>query len=446
MVMKCTAACLVALALLGSFCDAQWDGRIYNSFSPRLLKSPPAPEQVPLSDTQQKKQPFAKDLDWKYPEDPKPEVQPDVPFVLRHPVAVATVAVQCRENDVYVEVQKDFFGNGQLIHASDLSLGNCAVVAESPQVLILDSQLQDCGSSLMMTENSLIYTFTVNYNPQPLGNAPVVRTSKAAVHVECHYPRKHNVSSLPLDPLWVPFAAVKVAEEFLYFSMKLMTDDWQYVRPSYQYYLGDIINIEASVKQYFHAYLRVFVDYCVATLSHDDNSNPRYVFIENGCLLDAAITGSTSKFMPRTEDDKLHFQLEAFRFQGATSGLLYITCHVRATLATDHPNEHNRACSYINGVWKEAGGADAVCGSCASGIGGGQPGGQIPGQTPGQTPGQIPGQTPGQIPGKIPGKIPGQNVLPPPKRPVRHVPKERPEWEGKVTLGPFSVDEREEEE
>lgn len=40
-----------------------------------------------------------------------------------------------------------------------------------------------------MTDDYLIYTFTLNYNPQPLGGVPVVRTSKAAVIVECHYPR-----------------------------------------------------------------------------------------------------------------------------------------------------------------------------------------------------------------------------------------------------------------
>lgn len=40
-----------------------------------------------------------------------------------------------------------------------------------------------------MTDDSLVYTFTLNYNPKPLGSAPVVRTSQAAVIVECHYPR-----------------------------------------------------------------------------------------------------------------------------------------------------------------------------------------------------------------------------------------------------------------
>lgn len=118
--------------------------------------------------------------------------------------------------------------------------------------------------------------------------------------------RLHNVSSLPLDPVWVPFSAVKVAEEFLYFTLTLMmgesiftlfyivfcffratkfyhlfAEDWQNERPVYQYFLGDIIHIEATVMQYFHVPLRVFVDSCVASAQPDPNSNPRYAFIEN---------------------------------------------------------------------------------------------------------------------------------------------------------------------
>lgn len=43
------------------------------------------------------------------------------------------------------------------------------------------------------------------------------------------------------------------------------------------------------------------------------------------CLVDAIITGSDSKFMARTAENKLQFQLEAFRFQGAESGLVSIS-------------------------------------------------------------------------------------------------------------------------
>ncbi|KAL0968365.1 hypothetical protein UPYG_G00265900 [Umbra pygmaea] len=100
-----------------------------------------------------------------------------------------------------------------------------------------------------------------------------------------------------------------------------MTADWQFERDSNQYALGDLINVEASVKQYFHVPLRVFVDSCVATMEPNANANPNHIFIENhGCMIDAKVTGSHSQFMARSEDNKLHFQLEAFRFQGQTIG------------------------------------------------------------------------------------------------------------------------------
>ncbi|XP_071344381.1 zona pellucida sperm-binding protein 3-like [Trachinotus anak] len=427
MVMKCAPVCLVALALLGSLCDAQWGGGIHKPSVPKYQKpSPPVrqePKHVP-QEPQQSKQTFEKPLTWTYPEDPKPEPQPDVPFELRYPVPASTVAVECREKIAHVEVKKDMFGIGQLINPADLTLGACGAVAEDigAQVLIFEAELHDCDSRLAMTEDALIYTFTLNYDPQPVGNSPVVRTTKAAVIVECHYPRYHNVSSLPLNPLWIPFSAVKISEEFLYFTLRLMTDDWQYERPIYQYFLGDMINIEAMVKQYFHVPLRVYVDSCVATLSPDVNSSPRYAFIENhGCLLDARITGSSSKFMSRSAENKLQFQLEAFRFKGAESGLLYITCHLKATSTACAIDSEHRACSYISG-WKEASGVDPACSSCESG-------------------GFITSGTSSVASGT--GTSTGSTSLSTPGRKIRDAPKDDIfEWEGDVTLGPIPINER----
>ncbi|KAF3688924.1 Zona pellucida sperm-binding protein 3 [Channa argus] len=368
MEMKCTAVCLVALSLLGSFCDAQWRD-IYRP-SPRMHPMPrTSPTNQQTSQNIQQQQNFEKPLKWHYPPDPTFKPPPVVPFQPKTPVAVASVSVVCRDHDAHVEVKQDLFGIGQLINPADIYLGTCTAssVDTVAHVLIFETELQNCGSSLSMTRDTLIYTFTVNYNPRTHSNAPVVRTSKAAVLVECHYPRFHNVSSLPLDPLWRPFSAVKVAGEYLYFNLTLMTDDWLNVRPSYQYILGDMINIQASVKQYYHVPLRVYVDNCIATLSPDTSSNPSYVFIVNGCLLDARLTGSTSKFKQRMADNILQFQLEAFRFQDATSGVLYITCHLIATSAANNVDSNHRACSYINGVWSEASGANAACSSCESG-------------------------------------------------------------------------------
>lgn len=50
-----------------------------------------------------------------------------------------------------------------------------------------------------------------------------------------------------------------------------------------------------------------------------------YVLLVCRCLLDARITGSSSRFLPRSAENKLQFQLEAFRFQGADSGLVRIS-------------------------------------------------------------------------------------------------------------------------
>lgn len=125
--------CLVALALLGSLCNAQ------------LGK----PSFVP----QQEKQTFEKPLNWKYPEDPKPDPKPEVSFELRYPVAPSTVAVECRERDARVEVKKDMFGIGQFINPNDLTLGDCRVFAEDnvAQVLIFEAELHECGSSSLVS-------------------------------------------------------------------------------------------------------------------------------------------------------------------------------------------------------------------------------------------------------------------------------------------------------
>lgn len=139
--MKLAAVCVVVLALTGSLCDAQNYPSKYPPV-PSYPQSPPQPEQ--------QKQAFEPPLTWKYPEEPQPEVKPTVPFELRYPVAAATVAVQCQESYVHVEVKTDMFGIGQIISPADLTLGNCAPVSEdtTAQVLIYQAALQDCGSVL----------------------------------------------------------------------------------------------------------------------------------------------------------------------------------------------------------------------------------------------------------------------------------------------------------
>ncbi|XP_039527464.1 zona pellucida sperm-binding protein 3-like [Pimephales promelas] len=109
-------------------------------------------------------------------------------------------------------------------------------------------------------------------------------------------------------------------------------DDWSYQRPSYSYFLGGVINIKASVKQFNLVPLRVFLDSCVATQVPDVNSLRRYSFIENHrCFVDAKTTASSSRFMPRSQVDKIQFQLEAFMFQESNRPSIFITCLLKAS-------------------------------------------------------------------------------------------------------------------
>uniref|UniRef100_A0A673HR28 ZP domain-containing protein n=1 Tax=Sinocyclocheilus rhinocerous TaxID=307959 RepID=A0A673HR28_9TELE len=159
-------------------------------------------------------------LTWHFPVMPEEPQQPDVPFEQREPIAPQSVAAQCGENFVHVEVKKDFFGIGQLVNPSFLTLGDCAAVGENPEaeVLVFEYELQTCDSSLVMTDNELVYTFNLLYTPAALVGTPIVRADVAVVGIECHYSRLYNVSSNILLPTWVPFAATKVAEEVLVFS------------------------------------------------------------------------------------------------------------------------------------------------------------------------------------------------------------------------------------
>ncbi|XP_029542827.1 zona pellucida sperm-binding protein 3-like [Oncorhynchus nerka] len=314
----------------------------------------------------QSKQTFNEPLTWRYPEDPVKEVQLAIDEQRPLPVPASSIAVQCGETAARVEVKRDLLGIGQLIHPAGLTLGGCAVTGEdaSAQVLIFVTELHECGSTLTMTEDSLVYVFTLRYTPATLGSSPIVRTREVVVWVECHYQRNHDVSSDSVKPTWNPYATTKVAEELLYFSLRLMTDNWQLERPSKEYVLGDNINFEASVVQFFHVPLRVFVDNCVATVIPNANTVPRYAFIENrGCLVDTKLTGSRSQFIPRTMDDALQFQIEAFRFHVVNTGSLYITCLLKATTASSPIDHENKACSFSNG-WREANKKDQVCGCC----------------------------------------------------------------------------------
>ncbi|TFJ99208.1 C2 domain-containing protein 2-like [Platysternon megacephalum] len=148
-------------------------------------------------------------------------------------------------------------------------------------------------------------------------------------------------------------------------------DDWSVERPSNGFQLGEVMHIRADVSTGNHLALRLFVDSCVATLGPDRDSSPLYAVIDfNGCLLDGRSDDTISAFIsPRPRQDTLKFMVDAFRFAGDTSNLIYITCHLKVTSADQAPDPLNKACSFnkAGNVWSPVEGTRNICSFCETG-------------------------------------------------------------------------------
>ncbi|KAF3846455.1 hypothetical protein F7725_003533 [Dissostichus mawsoni] len=306
------------------------------------------------------------------------------------PQQVNTIRVTCHPDSLEIVIKADMFAVGAPVDADEIRLGvetnnqYCRATASSADEYSISVGLVECGTRHWVTEDSLIYTNLLIYSPEasPYG---VVRMDEAVIPIECHYERKYSVSSSSLMPTWIPFMSTQAAVEMLQFNLRIMTSDWQYKRSSNVFHLGEPISIEASVRIGHHMGLRVFVSSCVATLSPDMNSSPRHAFIENGCFVDSQLPGSRSQFLARTQDDKLHMSIDAFRFYNEDRGELYITCHLNAEPIND-ADATNKACTFVNGrqvrsslkyvklhtknkvLWRSADGNDYLCGQCKRSI------------------------------------------------------------------------------
>ncbi|XP_008332189.1 zona pellucida sperm-binding protein 3-like [Cynoglossus semilaevis] len=286
------------------------------------------------------------------------------------------ITVKCHPDSLEVVVQADLFETGIQIDGQHLRLGlglglgldpvsgssSCTAVPSGEAEFTIRARLTDCGTKLSSTKEKIIYSTVLIYSPESSSNH-LQRLDAATIPVECHYDRKYSVDSFSLQPTWVPLVSMTTAENRLYFTLKLMTDDWQFERTPPFYFLGDTVNFEVSAIVDHYAPLRVFVDRCTATSAADTKDNAKYDFIEHGCLTDAYLTNSNSHFKPRVKQHKLRFQMDAFKFHQQPTREIYINCYVKAVPASTI-NSQNRACSYLEKRWWSVDGNDQACRSC----------------------------------------------------------------------------------
>ncbi|KAI2667269.1 Zona pellucida sperm-binding protein 3 [Labeo rohita] len=287
-----------------------------------------------------------------------------------------TVSVYCHEEAIEVVMNADLFASGIPVYAEELRLGSesllnkvsaasCGAVQTGESELTIFAYFRDCGTKLSVTGDSLVYSNVIVYSPLPTPDG-VIHQEGAVIPVQCQYRRWYNVDSAAVAPTWIPFISTASATDYLDFSLRLMNDDWEYERGSNIYFLGDAIHLQASVTLFNHFPLLLFIDWCVATPTYGVvASDIKYSFVDyGGCLVDSKSLYSHSKFLPRSQGNKLNLLLDAFRFYKLTSNLVFITCSLKAIPAAYSVSSQNRACSFIDGRWQSVDGNDEVCNTC----------------------------------------------------------------------------------
>uniref|UniRef100_H2LRD9 Zona pellucida sperm-binding protein 3 n=1 Tax=Oryzias latipes TaxID=8090 RepID=H2LRD9_ORYLA len=277
-----------------------------------------------------------------------------------HSAEVYVVRCEADSVEVVVKAPPDDIGFFEESARPRLGLSrardHCAARLSASGDYVIHVPLTECGSSMMVSgglSNLLLL-------PLP---SSAVDVEEAAIPVLCQYKRKYTVSSGELRPTWTPHISVQSTHLQLDFRLRLMTSDWSSERKFPVYFMGETVNMEASV-DHPNPSLRLYVGSCVATLTPDVTSHPRYPFIDHrGCFTDSLLSGSRSRFLPRVQDQLLHIQLQPFLFHQdhRRNVRIYITCYLEAALASEH-----RACSFIDGRWRSVDGEDSACESCSS--------------------------------------------------------------------------------
>lgn len=286
--------------------------------------------------------------------------------------ARSPVQVHCTETSMIILVKADLYKNGRTLSPGELYLGKvehsassqCRAVPASDTEYVIEAGLQDCGSKLTISEDDVIYSNKLIILPAA-GHHVVTRTSNAVVPVSCHYRRTQFVSSEAHQPPPTLSPSVKYPTEQPAFSLKLMSDDWTTEIFSSVFYLGDLLHLEASYTGPDPRQL--FIDSCVATLTPDVTSVPRYYFIENnGCLTDAKQQESKTLVRSRTRADALQLQFDCFLFLEDPRNSIFITCKLKATSEMRKSSRVNKACNYVHSRWENVDGDDDECRCCES--------------------------------------------------------------------------------
>ncbi|XP_066578429.1 zona pellucida sperm-binding protein 3 [Amia ocellicauda] len=282
------------------------------------------------------------------------------------------LTVSCGEAEIRVELDPEYLGKRVRLRPESVRLGSCPAATGNSApgtAIVITAKVHDCGAVSRVTADALIYYNELLLWPPPAGGG-VEHIPVSTIPIECRYRRKKRVSGGAVVPTWRPFTSTRSALGQLDFSLTLLTEGWGPSSLSTVFFLGEQLWLEAAVSAPGHTPLRLLVDRCVATVTPDPGSSPRYTLVDHrGCLVDGRPPGSSSLFR-RTRPDALLFTVQAFRFLRDVRDQLYLTCHLRAIPAHRPPDPLNKACHFSQDTqsWVAVEGGAKLCSCCETGV------------------------------------------------------------------------------
>ncbi|XP_041634750.1 zona pellucida sperm-binding protein 3-like [Cheilinus undulatus] len=286
--------------------------------------------------------------------------------------------VKCGEVEMTITVNRLFFEERNVpfkpeylrLGANSSKLNFCGPEAQmSESEMVITAGLQECGAQSSVHGDWLVFTNQLVLFPALVSTNIGGLLVRVVIPFECHYKRKWTVSGEPLTPTWQPMTSTISAFGLLHFSLRTMKDGCSSIHSSSVYQQGETLFLEASIEAPLHPPLTLYVDYCVATLKPDPLSMPSYKFIsKHGCLMDSMLPGSSSKFFPRKQDNRICFSVHAFQFNKESVNQMFISCHLRATLKQIPRSYRDKACFFQKPTfrWSSTEGDNALCECCDS--------------------------------------------------------------------------------
>ncbi|XDV40729.1 hypothetical protein PO909_009748 [Leuciscus waleckii] len=288
-----------------------------------------------------------------------PQVNPQ--FAQVSPVRNARgVEVWCGYSKISVRMNENLLGfrsSPSLFH-----LGTCPVSRSDKDFLYFHYDLNDCDSSLTMTNGQIMYSNSLHYTPEPQGT--VIRAVPLTLNIQCLYNRFHYSYKIGFLPVPRERTFHKIFERRAKFSISVCNERWERLEEHVSFVLGEPMYFEVSAA-HMSKDERIFVDSCYVTASKDPNSTPQHSVIRNyGCMEDSRRQGSLSRFFQR-QSKIIRFSVDAFLLPQVTGTHFYLHCTISVHEAT---SATAKSCTYNNAErrWDELTTDASVCACCDS--------------------------------------------------------------------------------